>query len=117
MTRLVTIEVSGRQFDVETAWVGATDVDPALPIIVSALVWVFLCALVMGGGLLATSGWHATTARRDELSWITLSGCVSVCDSPLSPKRPNRYGSTKSSGAKLIAISTASGAVWPQNFC
>ena len=47
-----------------------------LPIIASALVWVFLCAIVVGGGLLATSGWHAMRTRRDDLSWITLSGCV-----------------------------------------
>ena len=80
MSALVTVAFAAGRVYAITGGVPLADASSfdslELPIIVSALVWVFLSALVMGGGLLATSGWRATTARRDELSWITLSGCV-----------------------------------------
>ena len=80
MAALVTVTFAAGRVYAATGGVPLVDASSLdsleLPIIAAALVWVLLTAIVMGGGLLATSGWRVIAGRRDDLSWFMLSGCV-----------------------------------------
>ncbi len=81
MTRLVSVEVEGRRFDVEIAWVGPPETDPALPVVVflheglgSVAMWkdfpARLCDAIGRRGLVySRPGYGASTPRPADEHW------------------------------------------------
>jgi pimeloyl-ACP methyl ester carboxylesterase len=81
MTRLVPVAVDGRRFDLEIAWVGPPDIDPALPLVVflheglgSVAMWKDfpsrLCdALGRRGLVYSRPGYGASTPRPADEHW------------------------------------------------